>query len=64
MIASYAALASLFVALLVAPLALGSFVVIQRSSERITTLWFGALTALLLMSLLTATLGLLLAAFI
>jgi hypothetical protein len=56
--ATIAALAGLFLALFLAPLVLGSFVVVQRSSERGLQLWFGLLTALLALSLLAGVVGL------
>jgi hypothetical protein len=61
LIISAAALTGLFVALFAAPLVLGSYVVIQHQSPRWQMLWFGLLTALLLLSLLAAILGLALA---
>ncbi len=53
------ALMALFCALLAAPLALGSYVVVQRAGERALTLWFGAISGLLLLALLAGILGLL-----
>ena len=55
------AIAALLLALVAAPLALGSYVVVQRASERTITLWFGSLAALLLLSLVAGAIGLLLA---
>jgi hypothetical protein len=56
--ANLAALGALFVALLAAPLALGTYVVVQRSSQRAALLWFGLLAGLLGLSLLFAAVGL------
>jgi predicted lipid-binding transport protein (Tim44 family) len=53
--------AALFLALVAAPLALGSYVVVQRASPRTISLWFGGLAALLLLGLLTGAFGLVLA---
>ena len=54
------ALVAVFVALFTAPLILGSYVVVQRTSERLVHLWFAAMVGLLGLSLLAAAAGLLL----
>ena len=41
-----------------APLVLGTYVVAQRATERLTRVWFGALLALMLLVLLAAAAGL------
>ena len=41
-----------------APLVLGTYVVAQRATERLTRVWFGALLALTLLVLLAAAAGL------
>lgn len=57
-VALAAAVVALVAAVFAAPLVLGSYVVTQRASERQMRLWFGALVALMLIVLLTATAGL------
>ena len=58
--AGLAAEVAVFVSLFAAPLALGSYVVVQRASRVWLWLWFGGLVGLLGLSLLAAALGLLL----
>jgi hypothetical protein len=54
------ALASLLVALLLAPMVLGTHVVVQRASSRTTTVWLVTLLGLSLVSVALAAIGLLL----
>lgn len=57
-LAQAAAVVALLTAVFAAPLVLGTYVVIQRASDRQTRLWFAALVALMLVVLLTAAAGL------
>jgi hypothetical protein len=57
-LAQAAAVVALLTAVFAAPLVLGTYVVIQRASERQLRLWLAALLALLLLVLLTAAAGL------
>jgi hypothetical protein len=57
-LAQAAAVVALLTAVFAAPLVLGTYVVIQRASERQLRLWLAALVALMLIVLLTASAGL------
>jgi hypothetical protein len=57
-LAQAAAVVALLTAVFAAPLVLGTYVVIQRASERQLRLWLAALVALMLIVLLTASVGL------
>jgi hypothetical protein len=49
---------ALLTAVFVAPLVLGTYVVVQRAGERQVGLWFAALVGLLVLVLLSAAAGL------
>jgi hypothetical protein len=52
------ALTGLLVALLAAPLVLGTHVVVQRASRRVVVVWFGALVGLTMLSLVLGAIAL------
>jgi hypothetical protein len=58
--AGYLAILSLLTALFAAPLILGTFVVVPRGGTRALLVWFGLLTALLVVALGAGALALLL----
>ena len=57
-VALAAAVVALVAVMFAAPLVLGTYVVAQRATERLTRVWFGALLALMLLVLLAAAAGL------
>jgi hypothetical protein len=57
--AGIAALVTIFTALFAAPLALGSYVVVQRANPPVLLAWFGFLTALFVVALAAGAFALL-----
>ena len=57
--AGYLATAAMLTALLAAPLIFGTYAVVPRSDTRALTVWFGLLTALLVVALGAGALALL-----
>ena len=60
--AGYLAILAILTVLLAAPLIFGTYAVLPRSDTRALTVWFGLLTALLVVALGAGALALLLAA--
>jgi hypothetical protein len=58
-LASAGAILAIALVLFAAPLVLGAYVVLQRASASVATLYFGFLSVLLLVALVAATFGLL-----